>query len=163
MPTYAACITGSGSVATEDIAELMVQSALRLDRSKADGAQRLRVMRVAPLDEDRSGGLIRPDGRVRVGGLVEATELNGLTGTVMRADDNMDGSVSISGAKAWIVRFDPKLSTPLGKMKRVKADNIQALAPSAEWTDLLAPFGRVRARDPKDPRVLVPEWGPFGE
>ena len=62
--------------------------------------------------------MIRPDGRVRIEGLTDATELNGQTATVMRAEDNMDGSVRVQGDKGWIVRTDPKLSTPLGKMKR---------------------------------------------
>jgi len=150
-------------LAAEDLAEVLVQCALRLDRTAADGAPRLRLLRVAPLSAAaESAGLIRPDCRVAVNGLADATEFNGQLGTVLRADDNMDGSVTIGGAPGWVVKTDPKRGLPLGKIKRIRAANLEPLEPSAEWTSLLAPFGLVRARDPSDPRALVPEWGPFG-
>ena len=81
---------------------------------------------------------------------------------MVRSEENMDGSISIDDAKAWVVRCDPNLSNAfMGALKRVKATNLEALQPSADWVELFAPFGRVRETDAKDPRLLVPEWGPF--
>ena len=138
------------TLATQDLAELLVQLAIRTERATPAGEPR--VLRVSPYKGAFQAGAIRPGYRVKIGGLTgeKAGKLNGEVASVVERAEVGDG---------WVVLTDPKPSNAfIGELKKLKDDNLEALDPYVDWTSLLGPWGPVRQNDFADPRLLDPPW-----
>ena len=138
------------TLATQDLAELLVQLAIRTERATPAGE--VRVLRVSPYKGAFQAGAIRPGYRVKIGGLTgeKAGKLNGEVASVVERAEVGDG---------WVVLTDPKPSNAfIGELKKLKDDNLEALDPYVDWTSLLGPWGPVRQNDFADPRLLDPPW-----
>ena len=138
------------TLATQDLAELLVQLAIRTERATPAGE--VRVLRVSPYKGAFQAGAIRPGYRVKIGGLTgeKAGKLNGEVASVVERAEVGDG---------WVVLTDPKPANAfIGELKKLKDDNLEALDPYVDWTSLLGPWGPVRQNDFADPRLLDPPW-----
>ena len=87
------------TLATQDLAELLVQLAIQAERATPAGE--VRVLRVSPYKGAFQAGAIRPGYRVKIGGLTgeKAGKLNGEVASVVERAEVGDG---------WVVLTDPE-------------------------------------------------------